>query len=87
MRMRFRRRAAIEPIFGHAKNDYRMGRNYLKGFVGDIKNALLAAMAFNIKRWIRKVLLLCLDLIKAIIAMNKSKENQNTTFYSLYFFS
>jgi len=85
MRMRFRRRAAIEPIFGHAKNDYRMGRNYLKGFVGDIKNALLAAMAFNIRRWIRKVLLLCLDLIKEIIAMNKSKENKTTKFCSLYY--
>lgn len=60
MLMRFRRRAAIGPIFGHAKNDYRMGRNYFKGFVGDIQNVLLPAMAFNIRRWIRKVLLLCL---------------------------
>lgn len=30
MRMHFCCRAAIEPVFGHTKQDYRMGRNYLK---------------------------------------------------------
>ena len=34
-RKKFRRRAAIEPIIGHLKNDYRMARNHLKGFMGD----------------------------------------------------
>lgn len=62
-----------------------MGRNYLKGFVGDIKNALLAVMDFNIRRWIRKVFLLYLDVIKEVIAMDKSKENQTTKFCSLYY--
>lgn len=54
-RIRFRRRAAIEPIFGHAKHDYRMARNYLKHFAGDQINALLAASAFNFRRWLRKL--------------------------------
>src|SRR5205823_1264408 len=30
-----RRRAAIEPVIGHAKSDHRMGRNYLAGQAGD----------------------------------------------------
>ena len=47
----FRRRAAIEPIIGHMKSDYRMARNYLKGFDGDEINLLLAASAFNLKKW------------------------------------
>ena len=51
-RNKFRRRASIEPIIGHMKSDYRMARNYLKGFIGDEINLLLAATAFNLKKWI-----------------------------------
>lgn len=50
----YRRRAAIEPIIGHAKQDFRLGRNYLKGFLGDEINLTLAAMAFNLRSWIRR---------------------------------
>ena len=57
-RIRFRRRAAIEPIFGHTKHDHRMARNYLRRFIGDEINALMAASAFNFRRWMRKVKLL-----------------------------
>ncbi len=52
-RQKFRRRAAIEPIIGHLKSDHRMARNYLKGFKGDVVNLLLAASAFNLKKWMR----------------------------------
>ena len=48
---KFRRRASIEPIIGHLKSDYRLQRNYLKGFIGDEINLLLAAAAFNLKKW------------------------------------
>jgi len=50
-REKFRRRAAIEPIIGHMKSDHRMQRNYLRGFIGDEINLLLAASAFNLKKW------------------------------------
>jgi transposase, IS5 family len=50
----FRRRAAIEPVIGHLKSDFGMGRNYLKGEAGDEINAILAASAFNFKSWLRK---------------------------------
>lgn len=52
----FRRRAAIEPIIGHLKADFGMGRNYLKGEAGDEINAMMAASAFNFKSWLRKAL-------------------------------
>jgi len=55
MRKRFRRRAAIEPVIGHLKSDFRLARNYLKGSVGDSLNLLLAATAFNIRKWLRAV--------------------------------
>jgi transposase, IS5 family len=49
-RRRHKRRAAIEPVIGHLKHDYRMIRNYLKGTVGDEMNVLLSAAAMNFKR-------------------------------------
>jgi len=52
-RQKFRRRAAIEPIIGHLKSDHRMARNFLKGFKGDEVNLLMAASAFNLKKWMR----------------------------------
>jgi IS5 family transposase len=55
-RKKFKRRAAIEPIIGHLKSDYRLSRNYLKGFVGDEINLLLAATAWNLKKWINHFL-------------------------------
>jgi IS5 family transposase len=47
---RYSRRAAIEPVIGHLKSDYRMARNYLKGINGDAINVMLSAAAFNFKR-------------------------------------
>ena len=50
-RKRFRRRAGIEPIIGHLKQDFRLSRNYLKGSNGDMANILLSATAYNLKKW------------------------------------
>lgn len=49
-RRKHRRRAAIEPVIGHLKQDYRLCRNYLKGILGDNMNLILAAAAMNFKR-------------------------------------
>jgi len=49
-RKRHSRRAAIEPVIGHLKSDYRMRRNFLKGINGDQLNVLLCAAAMNFKR-------------------------------------
>lgn len=49
-RKRHKRRAAIEPVIGHLKSDYRMRRNFLKGVNGDQMNVLLCAAAMNFKR-------------------------------------
>jgi IS5 family transposase len=45
-----RRRAAIEPIIGHAKSDHRLDRNYLMGKDGDRINAMLSACGFNLRK-------------------------------------
>lgn len=66
-----RRRAAIEPVIGHLKHDYRLIRNYLKGIDGDAINLLLSAAAMNFKRvinlWLTEAKI-CWKLICKLIA-------------------
>ena len=47
------KRAAIEPIIGHLKHDYRLTRNWLRGSQGDAINLLMAACAWNLKKWMK----------------------------------
>ena len=54
-RKQFRGRAGIEPVIGHIKHDHRMIKNYLKGTIGDVVNALCAAMGFNIKKRLNQI--------------------------------
>ena len=54
-RKNFGRRSAIEPVIGHLKSDFRLARNHLKGTTGDAINLLLAAAAFNCKKWMNAV--------------------------------
>ena len=55
IRMRFRRRASIEPVISHMKHQYRMLVNYLKGIAGDAINLMMSAAAFNFKSWMNKL--------------------------------
>ena len=50
---RCRSRAGIEGLISHLKHDHRMLKNYLKGTAGDQTNTLLAAAAYNMKKWMR----------------------------------
>ena len=59
IRREMKRRAAVEPVIGHAKAEHRMGRNYLKGREGDRINAVLAAAGYNfalLLRWLARLL-------------------------------
>ena len=40
-------RAAIEPELGHRKSDGLLGRNFLKGMVGDLQNVVLNGAGHN----------------------------------------
>ena len=53
----FRRRAGIEPVFGHLKTDHRMQDNFLSGRESATINAMLAATGWNLKKMMK-------DLIK-----------------------
>ena len=52
-RKRFRKRAGLEATISHLKQHFRMGKCYLKGELGDQINVILAAAAYNLRKWIR----------------------------------
>ena len=54
-RKKFRRRAAIEPVIGHLKANFRMGQNYLHGSKSPQINAFLAAAGWNLKKLMAKL--------------------------------
>jgi IS5 family transposase len=57
-----RRRSAIEAIISHLKQGCRMGRNFLKGTIGDQMNAIFAAAAFNFRKLLTAVIYLALKI-------------------------
>jgi IS5 family transposase len=48
------RRSAVEPAIGHMKHENRLGRNYLKGLMGDQLNVAFAASGYNFRKWMRE---------------------------------
>ena len=63
-----RRRAAVEPVIGHLKNEHRMDRNYLHHRTGDANNPILAAVGYNFSlllRWLGLLLRLVLAALNA----------------------
>ena len=54
-----RRRSAIEAVIGHCKTDGHLGRNFLKGRLGDQINAVMTAVGYNFRlilKWLRYLL-------------------------------
>jgi len=58
----------IQPVISHLKHQYRLIRCFLKGFVGDQLNLLLAAAAWNLKKWLRTAAFFWLQLIRLMAA-------------------
>ena len=75
-RKNFGRRSAIEPVIGHLKNDFRLARNYLKGTAGDAVNLLLAAAAFNCKKWMNALADGLLVVLFALCAVMQCKDER-----------
>src|SRR5262245_31490631 len=86
IRREMRRRAAIEPVIGHLKEDHRMRRNYLTGRDGDRINAVLAAAGYNFSlllRWFEELLpALSLILWHALLAASLHLTRCRKTFFT-----
>jgi IS5 family transposase len=50
-----RKRASIEPVLSHLKQDHRMNRCRYKGFEGDQINVSMAVTSWNAKKWMRQL--------------------------------
>ena len=68
--MLFCKRAGIEPTIGHLKSDYRLGRNFYKGVVGDAAERTLSAAACNFKRAMKALLGMLDEKICEILYLN-----------------
>jgi transposase, IS5 family len=83
-RKKHSRRAAIEPVIGHLKSDYRMNRNFLKGIPGDQMNVLLAAAAMNFKRimnlWKKRIINFLSCIIRTVFELLFYKKELKLTF-------
>lgn len=78
-RKKFRTRAAIEPIIGHLKTDFRLAKNYFMGETGPQINALLAATAWNMKKMmeiLKQKFVLCFYQIQIILFYNAILKNK-----------
>jgi transposase, IS5 family len=67
IKRQFKRRAAIEPVIGHCKEDHRMGRNFLAHRDGDAINAVLAAAGYNFRRLLAWIAVLLRLLLQALM--------------------
>ena len=72
IKRQMKRRAAVEPVIGHIKNEHRMNRCWLAHTRGDATNAILAAAGYNfslILKWIRALwLIFCWALFSSVQA-------------------
>lgn len=66
-RKKFRRRAAIEPVIGHLKTDFRLNQNYLWGENSPQINAFLAATGWNLKKMMKQLKKQNLNLVFCIL--------------------
>jgi len=66
IRREIRRRAGIEPVIGHMKEDGHLGRNFLAGATGDAINVTLAAAGHNLRllrAWLTRILAFLISLL------------------------
>lgn len=66
-----KRRSAIEPTIGHMKMDGRLGRNPLKGALGDALHAVLCGAGHNLRLLMKQLRLFCADIrqvLKTLVA-------------------
>jgi IS5 family transposase len=69
------RRSAIEPAIGHMKMDGRLGRNPLKGALGDALHAVMCGAGHNLRLILAKLRLLTARFwltLPALLAMFSS---------------
>jgi len=82
-RLIFRARASIEPCISHLKRNHSLGLNFLKGVAGDINNALLAGIGYNLKMRLNQIknqIILWLELFLRIFLCKYNFQSEKLAF-------
>lgn len=77
IRRELRRRSAIEAMIGHMKLDGKLGRNHLKGAVGDAIHALLCGAGHNLRLILRHLARLLRALLRLLAALDPAPTSRN----------
>lgn len=76
------RRSAIELAIGHMKMDRRLGRNPLKGALGDARHAVMCGAGHNLRLILAKLRLLCARLGLAWLRLWRGSRCQRSSLSS-----
>jgi transposase, IS5 family len=68
LRKMIKRRSSIEPNIGHMKMDGRLGRNPLRGALGDALHAVLCGAIYNIRLLLKEHRLLFAQIWHQLVA-------------------
>jgi len=77
LKAQLKRRSAIEPTIGHMKTDGRLGRNWLKGTLGDRLHAVLCGAGHNLRMILRKLRLLFALIYACLLRFLCSSRSRN----------
>jgi len=73
-------RAAVEPVIGHLKAEYRMGHNHLAHRLGDAINAIMVTVGYNFRLLRRFIAQPLLRLIQTwLVALAQRLQTMATT--------
>ena len=79
IKKKLKRRNAVELVIGHMKNDGRLGRNFLKGQMGDAINALLCGAGHNLRKILRQLALFCVQIGHFLLRLAHHKNDNGLT--------
>ena len=65
-----------EPVIGYLNAEHRIGRNYLWFRRGDTANAVLAAVGYNLRRFICRLRLCLRQLLAALATVIQSIQSE-----------
>lgn len=69
-----KQRSAIEPTIGHMKSEGKLGRNWLKGALGDALHAILCGAGHNIRLLLRRLRLFYVLMLALLFGMGHEKQ-------------
>jgi IS5 family transposase len=74
-----KRRSTIEPTIRHMKTDGRLGRNWLRGALGDTLHAVLCGAGHNVRLLLRALRRICVQPIAWLLATMFPSCSERTT--------